>query len=130
MRGPLGSRLFSCSSSRSISVRRVGYSGLMLPVLEDPVLSERWSEGTFDLDSLLAYSAVCGTGLDAIPLPGDVSQEQLERIMGDMASLAFKWHKPLTARLIPAPGKMMPHIILASRVIVCSFKAAVGSDPL
>ena len=22
-----------------------------------------------------------------------------------MASLAFKWHKPLTARLIPAPGK-------------------------
>src|SRR6267154_3690240 len=68
-------------------------------------LAERWSEGTFDLDSLLAYSAVCGTGLDAIPLPGDVSQQQLERIIGDMASLAFKWHKPLTARLIPAPGK-------------------------
>jgi hypothetical protein len=77
----------------------------MLPVLEDPVLSQRWSEGAFDLDSLLAYSAVCGTGLDAIPLPGDVSQQQLERIMGDVASLAFKWHKPLTARLIPAPGK-------------------------
>jgi uncharacterized protein len=92
-------------AERSISVRRVGYSGLMLPVLEDPVLSQRWSEGTFDLDSLLAYSAVCGTGLDAIPLPGDVSQQQLERIIGDVASLAFKWHKPLTARLIPAPGK-------------------------
>src|ERR1035438_3902101 len=92
-------------AERSISVRRIGYSGLMLPVLEDPVLSQRWSEGTFDLDSLLAYSAVCGTGLDAIPLPGDVSQERLERIMGDVASLAFKWHKPLTARLIPAPGK-------------------------
>ena len=77
----------------------------MLPVLEDPVLAQRWSEGTFGLDSLLAYSAVCGTGLDAIPLPGDVSQQQLERIIGDVASLAFKWHKPLTARLIPAPGK-------------------------
>jgi uncharacterized protein len=92
-------------AERSISVQRVGFSGLMLPVLEDPVLAERWSEGTFDLNSLLAYSAVCGTGLDTIPLPGDVSQQQLERIIGDMASLAFKWHKPLTARLIPAPGK-------------------------
>ena len=90
---------------RSIPVKRVGYSGLMLPPLEDPVLAQRWSEGTYDLDSLLAYSAVCGTGLDTVPLPGDVSQQQLERIIGDMASLAVKWHKPLTARLIPAPGK-------------------------
>jgi uncharacterized protein (UPF0210 family) len=103
--GTLSAAAIITEAERSISVRRIGYSGLMLPVLEDPVLSERWSEGTFDLDSLLAYSAVCGTGLDAIPLPGDVSQQQLERIMGDVASLAFKWHKPLTARLIPAPGK-------------------------
>jgi len=90
---------------RSIPVKRVGYSGLMLPPLEDPVLAQRWSEGTYNLDSLLAYSAVCGTGLDTVPLPGDVSQQQLERIIGDVASLAFKWHKPLVARLIPAPGK-------------------------
>ena len=103
--GTLSAAAVITEAERSISVRRIGYSGLMLPVLEDPVLAERWSEGTFDLDSLLAYSAVCGTGLDAIPLPGEISQQQLERIIGDMASLAFKWHKPLTARLIPAPGK-------------------------
>jgi len=103
--GTLSAAAVITEAERTISVRRIGYSGLMLPVLEDPVLAERWSEGTFDLDSLLAYSAVCGTGLDAIPLPGEVSQQQLERIIGDMASLAFKWHKPLTARLIPAPGK-------------------------
>jgi uncharacterized protein len=90
---------------RSVPVKRVGFSGLMLPPLEDPVLARRWSEGTYNLDSLLAYSAVCGTGLDTVPLPGDVSQAQLERIIGDVASLAVKWHKPLTARLIPAPGK-------------------------
>jgi len=77
----------------------------MLPLLEDPVLAQRWSEGTYNLDSLLAYSAVCGTGLDAIPLPGDTSQEQLVRIIGDVASLALKWNKPLTARMILAPGK-------------------------
>jgi uncharacterized protein len=103
--GTLSAAAVITEAERSISVRRVGFSGLMLPVLEDPVLAKRWSEGTFDLDSLLAYSAVCGTGFDTIPLPGDVSQEQLGRIIGDMASLAFKWHKPLTARLIPAPGK-------------------------
>jgi uncharacterized protein (UPF0210 family) len=103
--GTLSAAAVITEAERSISVKRVGFSGLMLPVLEDPVLAERWSEGTFDLDSLLAYSAVCGTGFDTIPLPGDVAQEQLGRIIGDMASLAVKWHKPLTARLIPAPGK-------------------------
>jgi uncharacterized protein len=103
--GTLSAAAVITAAERSISLKRAGYSGLMLPILEDPVLAERWSEGTFDLDSLLAYSMVCGTGLDAVPLPGDISQQQLERIIGDMASLAFKWHKPLTARLIPAPAK-------------------------
>jgi len=103
--GTLSAAAAITSAIQSIPAKRAGYSGLMLPPLEDPVLAERWSEGAYNLDSLLAYSAVCGTGLDAVPLPGDVSQEQLERIIGDVASLAVKWHKPLTARLIPAPGK-------------------------
>lgn len=90
---------------RSLPVRQVGYSGLMLPVLEDSVLARRWSEGKYSLDSLLAYSSVCGTGLDTIPLPGDISQEQLERIIGDVATLAFKLRKPLSARLQPVFGK-------------------------
>jgi uncharacterized protein (UPF0210 family) len=90
---------------RGVQVKHAGFSGLMLPPLEDPVLAQRWSEGTYDIDSLLAYSAVCGTGLDTVPLPGDVTEEQLAKIIGDVASLAFKWKKPLTARLIPVPGK-------------------------
>ena len=56
-------------------------------------------------DSLLAYSAVCGTGLDTIPLPGDITPKQMERIFGDVASLAFKWNKPLSARLQPITDK-------------------------
>jgi len=90
---------------RELPVKRAGYSGLMVPVLEDSVLAERWSEGTLTLDALLAYSAVCGTGIDTAPLPGDVSVEQLERIIGDMASLAFRLRKPLSARLMPVKGK-------------------------
>jgi uncharacterized protein (UPF0210 family) len=57
------------------------------------------------MDSLLAYSSVCAAGLDTIPLPGDLTEEQLARILGDVASLAYKWKKPLAARLVPAPGK-------------------------
>lgn len=90
---------------QALPVKRAGYSGLMIPVLEDEVLARRWSEGAYGLDALLAYSAVCGTGLDTVPLPGDVTVEQLERILGDMASLAVRLRKPLTARLLPAPGK-------------------------
>src|SRR5438445_805263 len=57
------------------------------------------------MDALLSYSAVCGTGLDTILLPGDTSAEQLAVIISDMASLAVKWHKPLSARLLPVTGK-------------------------
>jgi len=90
---------------RDIQVKQTGYSGLMLPILEDSRLAQRWSEGRISLDALLSYSAVCGTGLDTVPLPGDVSEQQLELIIGDMASLAVKWHKPLSARLLPVSGK-------------------------
>ncbi len=38
-------------------------------------------------------------------MPGDVTEEQLARIIGDVATLAVKWKKPLTARLQPAAGK-------------------------
>ncbi|MGH9748147.1 MAG: DUF711 family protein [Candidatus Acidiferrales bacterium] len=90
---------------RAIPVTHAGYSGLMLPILEDSVLSQRWSEGRLTIDQLLSYSAVCGTGLDTIPLPGDITEDQLARILGDVASLSVKWHKPLGARLQPAPDR-------------------------
>jgi hypothetical protein len=90
---------------KAAPVKQTGYAGLMLPVLEDKRLAQRWSEGAITIDSLLAYSAVCSTGLDTVPLPGDVTEEQLAKIYGDMATLAFKWKKQLTARLQPVKGK-------------------------
>jgi uncharacterized protein len=92
------------SALRDIAVKKVGYSGLMMPVLEDTRLSQLWSEGALSMDQLLAYSAVCGTGLDTIPLPGDVTADQLARIIGDVATLSAKLSKPLSARLLPAAG--------------------------
>jgi MYXO-CTERM domain-containing protein len=89
---------------QSLPVKQVGLRGLMLPVLEDARIAQRWAEGRLSLDSLLAYSAVCGTGLDTVPLPGSVTDAQLVRILGDVATLATKWNKPLTARLFPIAG--------------------------
>jgi uncharacterized protein (UPF0210 family) len=91
-------------SEHHVPEPRVGYSGLMLPVLEDTRMAQRWSEGGINMDALLAYSSVCATGLDTVPLPGDVTEAQLARIMGDVAVLAYKWKKPLTARLQPVHG--------------------------
>ena len=91
---------------KSIPVKQIGYSGLMLPILEDSRLAERWSQGHVSIEGLLSYSAVCGTGLDTIPLPGDITVEQLDMILADVATLAVKWKKPLSARLLPVKGKV------------------------
>jgi uncharacterized protein len=93
------------SALKDIGARRTGYSGVMLPVLEDPTLADRWNQGRLSLDQLLSYSAVCATGLDTIPLPGDTTVQDLARIIGDVATLSVKWNKPLSARLLPVAGK-------------------------
>ncbi len=84
---------------------RAGFNGLMLPVLEDWTLARRAADGSLTVKDLLLYSAVCGTGLDTIPLPGDTSQEALTAILLDLAALSQRLDKPLTARLMPIPGK-------------------------
>jgi uncharacterized protein (UPF0210 family) len=103
--GTLTAARIVTTAVKAVPVTQVGYSGLMVPVMEDKLLAQRWAESTYNIDSLLAYSAVCGTGLDTVPLPGDISPEQLERIFGDVASLATKWNKPLSARLQPVHDK-------------------------
>jgi uncharacterized protein (UPF0210 family) len=69
------------------------------------VLAQRAAEGLLTLTDLLTYSAVCGTGLDTVPLPGDVTDDTLAAILLDVAALALRLDKPLTARLMPLPGK-------------------------
>ena len=103
--GTMTAALIITTAVKAVPVKQVGYSGLMIPIMEDDVLSRRWAEKAITIDSMLAYSAVCGTGLDTIPLPGATSVEQLGRIFGDVASLAWKWKKPLSARLQPIKGK-------------------------
>jgi len=103
--GTLTAARIITAAVKAVPVKQIGYSGLMVPVMEDKLMAKRWAESTYNIDSLLAYSSVCGTGLDTIPLPGDVTIEQMDRIYADVASLATKWNKPLSARLQPIPNK-------------------------
>ncbi len=84
---------------------RTGFCGLMMPVLEDATLAKRAAQGTLSVKDVLLYSAVCGTGLDTVPLPGDTAADQLAAVLLDVCALALRLDKPLTARLMPVPGK-------------------------
>lgn len=84
---------------------RAGFNGLMLPVLEDATLAARAADGSLTITDLLLMSTVCGTGLDTVPLPGETTPDQLAAILLDLAALSLRLDKPLTARLVPIPGK-------------------------
>lgn len=85
--------------------RKTGFNGLMMPILEDAVLAQRSGDGILSVYDVLQYSSVCGTGLDTVPLPGDIPSEKIAALLLDIAALSVRLDKPLTARLMPIPGK-------------------------
>ncbi|MDZ4784235.1 MAG: DUF711 family protein [Planctomycetia bacterium] len=84
---------------------RCGYNGLMLALLEDVGLAAAVTCGDCTIDTLMIGSSVCGVGLDTVPVPGDITVEQLAAIYRDVGTIACKWKKPLSVRLLPANGK-------------------------
>lgn len=86
--------------------KRTGFCGLFLPVLEDEILAARAAEGQVTLADLLLYATMCGAGLDTVPLPGDTEPEAIAPLLLDLGALALRHRKPLTARLMPLPGKL------------------------
>lgn len=110
-RAPFGASgtLEACSTItaalKSVAVRTCGYSGLMLPVLEDPLLAQRAGEHRYGLRDLLLFSSVCGTGLDVVPIPGNTPAELIAALLRDVAALSARLRKPLSARLFLVPDK-------------------------
>lgn len=84
-------------------VELVGFSGLMLALTEDTGLAQGTVNSNFDIRSLLTYSAVCGIGLDTVPIPGDTSIDKISALMRDTGTMAYRLNKPLTVRLFPMP---------------------------
>ncbi|HEY4034067.1 MAG TPA: DUF711 family protein [Ktedonobacteraceae bacterium] len=90
---------------KSTTLPTCGYCGLMLPVLEDAMLGQRWEEDYVNVHQLLFYSSVCGTGLDTIPLAGSHSVGEIAHLLLDVATLSLRLQKPLSARLFPIVGR-------------------------
>jgi uncharacterized protein (UPF0210 family) len=103
--GSLAAAAFLADTLDKGNWERCGFNGLMLPLLEDSRLSQRSIDQTLSIKDLLMFSSVCGTGLDTIPIPGSTTQDQIEALLLDVASLSSRLNKPLTARLMLIPGK-------------------------
>lgn len=102
--GTLFATAFLTNCIKQANSPATGYCGVMLPVLEDTRLAQRTMENTYTVNDLLLYSAVCGTGLDTVPIPGNSTPAQIAGLLLDVATLSVRLNKPLTARLLPVPG--------------------------
>ncbi len=105
LHGSLAAAAILTESIERARFPRAGFSGLMMPVLEDAVLAKRAADGSLTVKDLLLYSAVCGVGLDTVPLAGDITAGQIAALLLDICAMALRLDKPLTARLMPVPGK-------------------------
>ena len=66
--------------------------------LEDRGLAAAAAAGLYDIRALMTYSAVCGIGLDTVPIPGDTAPDSIAALMSDTGAMAFRLQKPLTVR--------------------------------
>ncbi len=97
---------------KNLDVKSCGYSGLMLPVIEDRTLAKRASEQYYTVEELLLFSSVSGTGLDVVPIAGSTSIETMEGVYLDAAALSLKYfNKALSVRLFPIPGKAVGDMV-------------------
>ena len=97
---------------KNLDVKSCGYSGLMLPVIEDKVLAKRAIERRYTVKELLLFSAVSGTGLDVIPIPGNTPISTIENLYRDVAALSLKYNnKALSVRLFPIPNKTVGELV-------------------
>lgn len=78
----------------------------MLPHTEDDGLARLAVEGRLSIDTILLNSAVCGTGLDTVPIPGTASELEIAALFCDVASMAGRLQKPLSCRIWPVQNKV------------------------
>jgi uncharacterized protein (UPF0210 family) len=98
----------------------VGFNGVMLSVLEDDVLANRFRHREVSVNDLLLYSSVCGCGLDMVPLSGDTPEAAISEYAKDTAAMAFRLKKPLGVRFLPIASLKSGQETLFSHDFVCN----------
>jgi len=88
---------------KSVDVKRCGYCGVMLPVLENESLAAAAERNDLTIQKLLLYSNMCGVGLDVLPVPGsgEEVQHRMAALLLDIAAISRRQKKPLSVRLLP-----------------------------
>jgi uncharacterized protein (UPF0210 family) len=90
---------------RESGAKAVGFNGVMFSVLEDDYLAAASSRRHVSIDGLTALAAVCGCGIDMVPVPGTSFQEEIAAVIFDIAALSSTLGKPLGIRLLPIPNR-------------------------
>jgi uncharacterized protein (UPF0210 family) len=90
--------------------------------MEDIILAQRAAElpPTYSIRELLTYSAICGVGLDTVPVPGDITVETIEGLFIETGTMAYRLNKPLSCRLLPMPGKAAGDMTEVSSPHICN----------
>jgi uncharacterized protein (UPF0210 family) len=88
------------------NIKSIGFNGVMYSLLEDNFLAKRNNQKIFTIDSLLLYSTLCGCGLDMIPVPGNILDDEISSLIIDTAAISINLKKPLGVRLLPIPTKI------------------------
>jgi uncharacterized protein (UPF0210 family) len=105
---------------RSSLVKQTGFCGLMLPILEDAGLAKLAIRGAIDVQLLLLLSAVCGVGVDMVPVRGDIVFDDLKKLIVDVGTLSTRLSKPLQVRVLPMPGKGDGEVVEFRERFLCS----------
>lgn len=85
-------------------LKPAGFNGVMYSLLEDPELCKANNKKTLSIDSFILYSSLCGCGLDMVPVPGNILEEELASIILDVSALSIRLNKPLGVRVLPIPN--------------------------
>lgn len=88
------------------NIKLVGFNGVMFSVLEDNGLTNANNFRALSIDKLALYSTVCGCGIDMVPVPSTMFQEDIAALILDISALAIRLKKPLGVRLLPIPNKI------------------------
>lgn len=92
-------------------VKTAGFNGVMFSQLEDAYLANVIRQTPdIRLEMFMLYSAVCGCGIDMIPIPGNTLQDELVHLFTDIATLSCRYNKPLGVRVLPIPTKRVNEI--------------------
>ena len=67
--GTMTAALAITSAVKAVKVKQIGYSGLMLPVMEDKRLAQRWAENTYEIDPASGGVTDRRDGVEYAPTP-------------------------------------------------------------